>query len=67
MAGVALGSVAKPWHIVDPSITLAALFGTTLAPIAGRLAPVDTFGSWRARSREPRHGVVYFSSVPPTR
>jgi hypothetical protein len=36
MAGVALGSVAKPWNIADPSITLAALFGTTLAPIAGR-------------------------------
>jgi hypothetical protein len=31
-----IGSVAKPWNIADPSITLAALFGTTLAPIAGR-------------------------------
>ncbi len=36
MAGVFLGSVAKPWNAADPSITLAALFGTTLAPIAGR-------------------------------
>ncbi|MGH7787759.1 MAG: DUF1576 domain-containing protein [Candidatus Binatia bacterium] len=36
MAGVFLGSLAKPWNAADPSITLAALFGTTLAPIAGR-------------------------------
>ncbi|BCP54820.1 hypothetical protein K32_34370 [Kaistia sp. 32K] len=36
MAGVFLGSLAKPWGAADPSIVLAALFGTTLAPIAGR-------------------------------
>jgi hypothetical protein len=36
MLGVYLGSWAKPWGIDDPSILLAALFGTTLAPIAGR-------------------------------
>lgn len=36
MIGVALGSLAKPWNLDDPSILLAALFGTTLAPIAGR-------------------------------
>jgi Protein of unknown function (DUF1576) len=36
MAGVFVGSLAKPWAISDPSIVLAALFGTTLAPIAGR-------------------------------
>jgi hypothetical protein len=36
MAGVFLGSLAKPWTAADPSILLAALFGTTLAPIAGR-------------------------------
>jgi hypothetical protein len=36
MLGVYLGSLAKPWNIDDPSILLAALFGTTLAPIAGR-------------------------------
>lgn len=36
MAGVVVGSLAKPWGIADPSIVLAALFGTTLAPIAGR-------------------------------
>jgi hypothetical protein len=35
MAGVFLGSLAKPWNAHDPSIQLAALFGTTLAPIAG--------------------------------
>jgi len=36
MLGVFIGSLAKPWGISDPSIVLAALFGTTLAPIAGR-------------------------------
>jgi hypothetical protein len=36
MAGVFLGSIAKPWGPSDPSGLLAALFGTTLAPIAGR-------------------------------
>ena len=36
MAGVYLGSLAKPWSAEDPSAVLAALFGTTLAPIAGR-------------------------------
>ncbi len=36
MAGVFLGSIAKPFGAADPSIMLAALFGTTLAPIAGR-------------------------------
>ena len=36
MVGVFLGSLAKPWNADDPSILLAALFGTTLAPIAGR-------------------------------
>ncbi|NWG25414.1 MAG: DUF1576 domain-containing protein [Pseudorhodoplanes sp.] len=36
MVGVFLGSLAKPWGAADPSGLLAALFGTTLAPIAGR-------------------------------
>lgn len=33
--GVYLGSLASIWQINDPRILLAALFGTTLAPIAG--------------------------------
>jgi hypothetical protein len=36
MLGVFVGSLFKPWAASDPSVTLAALFGTTLAPIAGR-------------------------------
>ena len=36
MLGVFLGSLAKPWSADDPSFLLAALLGTTLAPIAGR-------------------------------
>ncbi len=36
MLGVYLGSWAKPRGVDDPSILLAALFGMTLAPIAGR-------------------------------
>lgn len=35
MLGVFLGSLAKPWGVADPSILLAALFATNLAPIAG--------------------------------
>jgi hypothetical protein len=35
MIGVFLGSLAKPWGVADPSIQLAALFATNLAPIAG--------------------------------
>lgn len=33
--GVALGSLTKIWKINDPAVQLAALFSTTLAPIAG--------------------------------
>ena len=36
MLGVFLAGILKPWSPADPSIVLAALFGTTLAPIAGR-------------------------------
>jgi hypothetical protein len=36
MLGVFMGSLAKPWDVSDAAIVLAALFGTTLAPIAGR-------------------------------
>lgn len=33
--GVFIGSLTKIWNINDPAILLAALFGTSLAPIAG--------------------------------
>ncbi len=36
MLGVYIGSMLKDWSANDPSAVLAALFGTTLAPIAGR-------------------------------
>ena len=35
LLGVVLGSMTKVWHIDDPAVLLAALFGTSLAPIAG--------------------------------
>lgn len=35
MLGIFVGSITKIWSINDPAIQLAALFGTTLAPIAG--------------------------------
>ena len=35
MVGVVLGSLAKPWGIADPTIQLAALFSTNLAPVSG--------------------------------
>jgi hypothetical protein len=34
--GVVLGSMTKVWNINDPAVLLAALFGTSLAPISGR-------------------------------
>ena len=34
--GIYLGSLAKQWSANDPSMLLAALFGTSLAPIAGK-------------------------------
>lgn len=36
LLGIVVGSLGKPWNINDPAIALAALFGTTLAPIAGQ-------------------------------
>ena len=36
IAGVFIASMTKSWNAHDPSALLAALFGTTLAPIAGR-------------------------------
>jgi hypothetical protein len=33
--GVGLGALTKSWAITDPAIQLAALFGTTLAPVSG--------------------------------
>jgi hypothetical protein len=36
MIGVFISSLSKDWNAHDPSAVLAALFGTTLAPIAGR-------------------------------
>ena len=36
MLGVFLASITKDWNASAPSPVLAALFGTTLAPIAGR-------------------------------
>jgi hypothetical protein len=34
--GVFIASLSKMWNINDPAILIAALFGTSLAPIAGR-------------------------------
>jgi hypothetical protein len=36
MIGVFLGALARSASPTDPSLTLAALFGTSLAPVAGR-------------------------------
>ena len=40
MLGVFLASLTRPWHVTDPSILFAALFGTTLAPIPGRFGVI---------------------------
>lgn len=36
VGGVYLGSLVKVWNINDPSVQLAALFSTSLAPISGQ-------------------------------
>lgn len=36
LIGIYLGALGKQWNAHDPSMQLAALFGTTLAPIAGK-------------------------------
>lgn len=36
VGGVYLGSLVKVWNINDPAVQLAALFGTSLAPISGQ-------------------------------
>jgi hypothetical protein len=61
MIGVFVGSLAKPWNAADPSALLAALFGTTLAPIAGRFGwhwgiVAGFLHSSAARSVGPVHG-----------
>lgn len=35
MAGVLLGGLVMQWNPTDPGAQIAALFGTTLAPVAG--------------------------------
>ena len=35
LLGVVLGSMTKVWSIDDPAVLLAALFGTSLAPVSG--------------------------------
>jgi hypothetical protein len=39
MMGVYLGSLLSVWNPSEPGVVLAALFGTTLAPIAGAFGP----------------------------
>ncbi len=38
--GVVLGGITKQWTLTDPSIQMAALFSTTLVPLAGAFGPV---------------------------
>jgi len=40
MAGVALGGLTMGWNVTDPASQMAALFGSTLAPIAGCFGPL---------------------------
>jgi hypothetical protein len=43
MAGVALAAALSKYRLADPVPVLAALFGTTLAPIAGHYGPIAGF------------------------
>ncbi|MFD5177828.1 DUF1576 domain-containing protein [Nocardia sp. NPDC058379] len=39
VAGVAIAGLLKPYELTDPGLIWAALYGTCLAPIAGRFGP----------------------------
>lgn len=40
LIGIMLGGLTKTWHIDDPAIVLAFLFGTGLAPVTGEFGPL---------------------------
>lgn len=40
MAGVALGGLTMSWEVTTPGAQIAALFGTTLAPVSGVFGPL---------------------------
>lgn len=63
MLGVALGGLTKQWAPADPSAQLAALFGTTLAPIAGTYGILAGVAAGFLHSSVVLHAGLGYSGV----
>ena len=63
MLGVMLGGITKQWSPSDPSAQLAALFGTTLAPISGSFGPVAGMIAGFIHSSVVLHAGMGYSGV----
>lgn len=63
MLGVALGGMTKQWMPSDPSAQLAALFGTTLAPIAGTYGILAGVAAGFLHSSVVLHAGLGYSGV----
>ena len=63
MLGVALGGITKQWDPNSPSAQLAALFGTTLAPISGTFGPIAGIITGFIHSSVVLHAGMGYSGV----
>ena len=63
MIGVALGGITKQWDPHSPAAPLAALFGTTLAPISGSFGPVAGIIAGFVHSSVVQHAGVGYSGI----
>ena len=63
MLGVMLGGITKQWSPSDPSAQLAALFGTTLAPISGSFGPIAGMIAGFIHSSVVLHAGMGYSGV----
>ncbi|MEA4919840.1 MAG: DUF1576 domain-containing protein [Clostridiaceae bacterium] len=63
MIGVALGGLTKQWAPNAPFAQLAALFGTTLAPISGSFGPIAGIIAGFIHSSVVLHAGIAYSGV----
>ncbi|MGM9638932.1 MAG: DUF1576 domain-containing protein [Butyricicoccaceae bacterium] len=61
--GVALGGITKQWSPNSPPAQLAALFGTTLAPISGTFGPLAGILTGFIHSSVVQHAGMGYSGV----
>ncbi|MBQ2651466.1 MAG: DUF1576 domain-containing protein [Clostridia bacterium] len=63
MIGVALGGITKQWSPSSPPAQLAALFGTTLAPISGAFGPIAGVIAGFIHSSVVQHAGMGYSGI----